>query len=237
MIETGKKNTQKVLIIDDEVDILESLSDLLRKEFHVFASTDIDEAIQLLEREQIAAIMTDQRMPKATGVEVLSRVTRISPETIRILFTGYSDIEAVINAVNEGRIYHYISKPWDSTELLNLVRNSVEHFDLIMENQRLIQELAEFNRIIEKEKSVAAKAIAEKSGLKDQVATLSISLQHIKDSYWFIRRFQECLPICMHCGKVKNDSGNWEEVVDFLKNNSLFLTHGYCPECAKLYEI
>ena len=115
MIEIGNHNKPSILIVDDEVEVLNSLADLLRKDFHVFATSDVDEAQRLLiSHERFSLVISDQRMPMLTGAELLTRVAKIRPDTARILLTGYADIDAVIEAVNQGQIVQYITKPWDA---------------------------------------------------------------------------------------------------------------------------
>ena len=112
--ETGKLGAARVLVVDDEPAVLSSLADILRKEFRVTVTDDPDDAIQFLETSDVALLLTDERMPGTTGAKLLERCRRVSPTTTRILITGYSDLEAVVEAVNEGNVYHYLSKPWQS---------------------------------------------------------------------------------------------------------------------------
>jgi len=85
--------------------------------------------------------MTDQRMPEMTGVEFLRRVRGEHPDAIRLLFTGYADIKAVIDAINQGNVYRYITKPWDPDELQTIIRQAAEQYDLLAERKRLLAEL------------------------------------------------------------------------------------------------
>src|SRR5438093_1441244 len=102
-----------ILVVDDEAEILFSLRGLLRREFEVHTAESGPEALEILRRQSVHVIMTDQRMPGMTGVELLSQVQGEHPDAIRVVFTGYADIKAVIDAVNEGHIFRYITKPWD----------------------------------------------------------------------------------------------------------------------------
>ena len=146
MIEIGSHENPKVLIVDDETEVLNSLADLLRKDFHIFATEDVDQAEKLLvSGNMFSLVISDQRMPVKTGVELLSRAARTSPDTARILLTGYADIEAVIEAVNQGQIVLYITKPWDAAKLLEILKSIANKYNLLQENKRLIQQLAELN--------------------------------------------------------------------------------------------
>src|SRR6266700_5167104 len=94
--------------------------------------------------------MTDQRMREMTGVEFLHRVRGEHPEAIRLLITGYADIKAVIDAINQGNVYRYISKPWDPDELQTIIRQAAEQYDLLVERKRLLAELQIKNQELSK---------------------------------------------------------------------------------------
>jgi signal transduction histidine kinase len=130
-----------ILVVDDEPDVVTSVRDLLRLDYQVFTAIRPGDAVSILDRQKIAVVLTDQRMPGMTGVELLHRVRETHPDTIRLLFTGYADIGAVIDAINKGSVYRYITKPWDPDELHALVRDAVERHALIAERQRLFAEL------------------------------------------------------------------------------------------------
>ncbi len=118
-------NAKKTIIcVDDEPRILNSLKMLLKKDFNVLTTTDGNEAIELLEKQKAHVIISDQRMPKMTGVDLLRQSTEISPNTMRILLTGYSDLAAVIGSINEGEIYRFINKPWSNGHIKMLVNNA-----------------------------------------------------------------------------------------------------------------
>ena len=122
-----------ILLVDDEVDNVEALERLFRRKYNVFAATSGREALRILEREPIALILTDQRMPGMTGVELLAASQEHRPAAVRILLTGYTDIESVIAAVNSGQIYRYVTKPWDPVDLSNAVDKGLERFELAAE--------------------------------------------------------------------------------------------------------
>jgi DNA-binding NtrC family response regulator len=88
--------------------------------------------------------MSDQRMPDMTGVQLLSRVEGEHPEAVRMIFTGYADIKAVIEAVNQGHIYRYITKPWDPDELLSVLRQACAEYDHLAGRQRLLTDLRDY---------------------------------------------------------------------------------------------
>ena len=116
----------KVLFVDDEERILNSLKAIFRMQYDVTVSTDGHHAIELLKREHFHLLVSDQRMPNMQGVELLRRAKALSPNTVRILLTGFSDLTAIIGSVNEGEVYRYINKPWDGEELREIVDGAVK---------------------------------------------------------------------------------------------------------------
>jgi signal transduction histidine kinase len=138
-----------ILVVDDEPDVVQSVKDLLRLEFRVLGTTRAAEGLKVLEEQEIHIVMTDQRMPEMTGVEFLSRIRGEHPDAIRLLFTGYADIKAVVDAINQGNVYRYITKPWDPDELQALLRQAAAQYDLIVERNRLVKELQVKNQELE----------------------------------------------------------------------------------------
>ena len=134
-----------LLIVDDEVDVLESLRHQFHRTHRVLTATSGGQAVSLLNDHEVQLILSDQRMPGMQGDAFLSQARRIQPDAIRMLFTGYADIQAVINAVNEGHIFRYILKPWDTVELEGIIRQAAEQYDLLAERKRLIAELQAAN--------------------------------------------------------------------------------------------
>src|SRR6266567_6086898 len=134
-----------ILVVDDEPDVVKSVQDLLRFDYKVLGATRASEAFRLLAGEQVHVVMSDQRMPEMTGVQFLNHIRGEHPDAIRLLFTGYADLRAVIDAINQGNVYRYITKPWDPDELQTVIREAVKHYDLIAERDRLLRELKEKN--------------------------------------------------------------------------------------------
>jgi signal transduction histidine kinase len=143
------KSKHCLLVVDDEPDLVQSVQDLLRFDFRVLGATRATEGMRIMEREKVDIVMTDQRMPEMTGVEFLKHLRERYPDTTRLLFTAYADIEAVTDAINQGSVYRYISKPWEPHELREVLRQAVEYHDLLTERKRLLQELQEKNRQLE----------------------------------------------------------------------------------------
>jgi len=139
-----------ILVVDDEPDVVKSVQDLLRLDHRVLGATRAEEGIKLMEQEDVHVVMSDQRMPGMTGVQFLNHVRQERPDAVRLLFTGYADIKAVVDAINEGNVYRYITKPWDPDELQTIIREAVERYDLMAERKRLIEELKQKNEELEK---------------------------------------------------------------------------------------
>jgi response regulator RpfG family c-di-GMP phosphodiesterase len=139
----------KVLYVDDEVNNINSFKATFRRDFHVFTALSAKEGLAMLREYEIHIIITDQRMPEMTGVEFLVEVVKDYPDTIRILLTGYADINAVIEAVNKGNIYYYLNKPWDEQQLRIIIHNSYEKFRLREENKVLLDKLITANNQLE----------------------------------------------------------------------------------------
>src|SRR5205807_5453355 len=112
-----------------------------RKEFELYTAENGAAALEILAKHPVHVIMTDQRMPRMTGVELLKQVQAHYPDTIRILFTGYADINAVIDAINEGHVYRYLLKPWDPDDLLAVLQEACQRFDRAIERRDLLVDL------------------------------------------------------------------------------------------------
>jgi signal transduction histidine kinase len=152
-----------LLVVDDEPDVVKSVQDLLRLDYRVLGTTSATKAIEMMQADEIHVVMTDQRMPEMTGVEFLSRVRGEYPEAIRLLFTGYADIRAVIDAINQGNVYRYITKPWDPEELQSLIREAVERYELLVERKNLVAMLQRKNAELEQANAELSRANTLKS--------------------------------------------------------------------------
>lgn len=143
--------TYKLLIVDDEPANIRLLEKLFRADYSCLTASSGEEAIELLDQHEVAVIITDQRMPSMTGVDLLKRSAARRPHMVRILLTGYTDLEALVEAVNCGLVYMYINKPWNNDDLKLRVSRAVQHYQtnkqqhlLTANNERLharIQEL------------------------------------------------------------------------------------------------
>jgi signal transduction histidine kinase len=143
---SGEKPRPTLLVVDDEPEVLRSVSSLLRMKYRVLTRPNGIEALEILRSdEDVQVIMSDQRMPEMTGVELLQRAKAIRPEITRLLFTAHSEIRTVIDAINQGHVFRYLAKPWNPEELEAIVHQAVEHHKLIVEKNRLVAELQATN--------------------------------------------------------------------------------------------
>ena len=122
----------KLLVVDDEPDNLDLLHRTFRRDFTVFRATSGAQALDLLEEKgEMAIIISDQRMPKMNGTELLSRTVEQFPDTIRMVLTGYTDVEDLVSAINSGKVFKYITKPWNSIKLKEVVAQAAETYRII----------------------------------------------------------------------------------------------------------
>lgn len=139
----------RVLYLDDEVNNLESFKANFRKVYEIHTALTASEAKEILRNNEIEIIITDQRMPNISGVEFLQSIIDEYPDPIRILLTGYADIEAVIDAINKGKIYHYTTKPFNADELKITIDKAYEVYSLRKENKELMKSLLQVNTQLE----------------------------------------------------------------------------------------
>jgi two-component system response regulator AtoC len=133
-----------ILVVDDEQDNLDAFRFNFRKTFDILTATSGAEALQILADKPVAVVVTDQRMPKMTGVELLREVRARTPETVGIILTAFTDVDVLIEAINLGQVYRYITKPWDAKEVRGVLQYALERFHLQEENKRLTAQLAEY---------------------------------------------------------------------------------------------
>ncbi len=139
-------NHHKILLVDDEINILSSLKRLLRKEeYEIVTASSGREGLEILTKHKVSLIISDQRMPEMSGVEFLRQVKDLYPDTIRIILSGYTDVNTIMASINEGEVYKFITKPWNEEEIRIAIRRSLEQHDLIRENKELYHKIKEQN--------------------------------------------------------------------------------------------
>ena len=160
-----------VLFVDDEVNILKALQRLLRNEpMNVLTASRPEQAIELIEREQVKVVVTDQRMPEMSGVDMLSTIRERNPSIVRMMLTGYTEMNIAVEAINRGEIFRLITKPWNDDELKATLRQACDHYDLKREIKRLNQvtreqnfKLQDMNKNLEAKVRERTQQLAEKN--------------------------------------------------------------------------
>lgn len=135
----------RVLYVDDESNNLLSFKAAFRREFEIFTAASAAEGMSVLTQHKVHVIIADQRMPQSTGVEFFDVVRTAYPDPIRILLTGYTDVEVIIDAINKGQIYHYLKKPWDELEFKTAIFNAYEVYATRKQLKNKIEELEKSN--------------------------------------------------------------------------------------------
>ena len=143
--------TRSILYVDDEEDNLTVFKSTFRREFTIYLAKSGAEGIEILKNNEIHIIITDQRMPEMTGIQFLESVNGVYPDCIRMILTGFSDVEAIIEAINKGKVFRYITKPWNKEELRMTINNAFENYELKVKNSKLIEDLTQANKNLEKE--------------------------------------------------------------------------------------
>jgi DNA-binding NtrC family response regulator len=133
-----------ILVVDDEADNLDAFRFNFKKSFRILTAQSGTEGLAILQKERVAVLVTDQRMPRMTGLEFLGRARAISPDAVPIILTAYTDVDVLIEAINLGHVYRYIAKPWDAKEMRGVLLQALERYHLRAENARLGDQLREY---------------------------------------------------------------------------------------------
>lgn len=170
-----------VLLVDDEENILKSLRRTLRRsEVDIVTATSGRDALYIMENTEVDLVISDMRMPEMSGAEFLAEAARLYPNTIRILLTGYADLESTIAAVNEGRISRYLNKPWNDDEIRQIVEENLRSKLLEVRNQQLSQQLLEKNQQLEMMNASLEEKVAERTeGLKQANREIIQGYEHM----------------------------------------------------------
>ncbi len=131
----------RMLCVDDEPGVLQALKRLFRKEgYEIHLAQSAHEAIDILKKHKIHLIMTDYRMPDMNGVEFLKKAIEIDPGSLRLILSGYADAKVVCDAIDQGQVYRFMTKPWNDEELLESIRQCFEHIKIQEEKNLLLQQ-------------------------------------------------------------------------------------------------
>ncbi len=201
-------NDITVLFVDDEEFVLSSLERFLIQEPYTkrFAPTGA-RALQILESEPVHVIVTDMQMPHMDGMELLKTVKDRWPAIIRIVLSAHVSSPRLLEAINTGEVYRYLTKPLQAPEeVSSILRDAIELFSLRHARQEMTRQLEERNRQLEN-------TLAQ------------------------VRQLQGMLPICAACKKIRDDKGYWQQIEDYIiEHSEVIFSHGLCPSCAhRLY--
>jgi len=148
------KKKYELLLVDDEPANLQKLQRTFMNEYNVHLARSGEEALQILQRAPVDAIITDQKMPNMTGIEFLEFSQKIYPNLVRIVLTGFTEVDDLIAAINTGKVHKYITKPWEPEDLRLAVRDALERMELVRENERLTIELKSVNEKLKIENTI-----------------------------------------------------------------------------------
>jgi response regulator RpfG family c-di-GMP phosphodiesterase len=157
----------KILIVDDEPANLRLLERLFRREYQIVAATSGAEAFDMLEKHDAAVIISDQRMPGMTGIEFLKRAAEMRPHTVRIILTGYTDVNALVEAINSGIVYKYVSKPWVNEDLQQTVTRALQHYETIKNQHELRLQNERLQARLQATQQSFVRVVADMLDLKD----------------------------------------------------------------------
>ena len=162
----------QILYIDDEEHNLTSFNSTFRRDYQIHLATSGSMGLNIMKEHHIDLVITDQRMPEMTGIEFLVRIVDEYPDCMRIILTGYSDMEAIIQAINKGRVYSYVSKPWNREDLKLTIDRALEVKALRVHNKELIKDLKEANQNLE------AKVIERTKQIEQQKINITDSIHY-----------------------------------------------------------
>ena len=203
-----------ILIIDDEADNLKALERTLTTVAQVHSAASGKEGLEILKKETVSLIICDQRMPEMTGIEFFKAIKDSHPHIIRIILTGYTDAQDLIEAINEVGLYRYITKPWDNQELKLVIQRALEHFEATTHNKKLLEELKNVNEGLEKTVQERTQKLKELSITHEltQVGNLRSFWQMLKTEMERSSRYKHLLSLLMidvdHFKKYNDEFGH-----------------------------
>jgi len=167
-----------ILIVDDNREVLEVVEAALSQDYTIQKAQNAQEALDILAKHKIDLIITDQRMPGMTGIEFLEKTVEYNPRIVKILLTGYTDTKDLMDAINQGRVYKYITKPFSPQELNLIVKRALEHYEMENENKKLYQELQKAHTNLERDYQQLQKEITKRE-IHNQIIGTSPAIQKI----------------------------------------------------------
>ncbi|MDW7690833.1 sigma 54-interacting transcriptional regulator [Flammeovirgaceae bacterium SG7u.111] len=172
----------KILYVDDELENLDSFSLVFFREYDILTASSAREAMGIIEQEAktsapIQLLLTDQRMPQITGIQLLEMVSEKYPDIVKILISGYSDLEVVTQAINKVNVYKYVNKPWEKNDLQQTISLALGHYSLKLENKTLLTNLKKVNSELENSNRELTKALEEVEILKNKLQEENVYLR------------------------------------------------------------
>lgn len=184
----GEAMERTLLLVDDEEDIGAALARLLRRDgYKILRAKSAGEGLALLAEHPVGVVISDQRMPEMTGVEFLTQVRATYPDSIRIVLSGYADIDAVMDAINRGAIYKFFTKPWDNETLRAEVLEAFRHHELIREKEQLLQDIQHANALLAEVNQEWAEVAAQRDRHIERISNYS-PLTNLPNRKHFLER-------------------------------------------------
>lgn len=201
----------RILVVDDEPDNLDLLYRTFRRDFQVLRAASGKEALAILAEEgEVAIIISDQRMPEMKGTEFLSKTVPQFPDTVRIILTGFTDVEDLVEAINAGQVYRYITKPWDPDELRQVVQRAAETYDLL--KQRTDEMIQAHTQAV---------LLSRISEIAETVTTLGEALDPIADAFAEAFKADHCTLQLLADGQPTDTLGTSESLVSQVALNQI----------------
>jgi len=163
MTENSTQNA-KILLVDDEFNVLRAIARLLR-DYDITSLTSAEEALQVAKEVKFDLVISDFRMPGMNGVDFLIKFMKLQPDSIRMILTGYADLESAQTAINEAGVYRFINKPWNNVEITNAVKSGLEHQRILLENQQLACQVREQQKMLNDKDRVLKALEQEEPGI------------------------------------------------------------------------
>lgn len=163
MTETSAEKAH-ILLVDDESNVLRAISRLLR-DYEITALTSAEEALLLAKEVKFDLVISDFRMPGMDGITFLTKFMKIQPDSIRMVLTGYADLESAQMAINEAGVYRFINKPWNNIEITNAVKSGLDHQHILLENRQLANQVREQQKLLNKKDAILNALEKEEPGI------------------------------------------------------------------------
>ncbi|WP_305906837.1 response regulator [Methylomarinum sp. Ch1-1] len=158
------EKSARILLVDDETNVLRALTRILKR-YELETFTSGEEALLIAREQPFDLVISDFRMPGMDGVQFLSRFMQFQPETIRIILTGYADLDSAQSAINEAEVFRFINKPWSHTDIVNAVQQGLEHKRILEENKRLADLVRDQQKLLAKKDALLQALEAEEPGI------------------------------------------------------------------------